>query len=105
MRSPADAACIEKGDALVGPLAKEFAADHLGVELDAAVDVADRDAEMRDAFDLRHDEVLLRFAARRLGHFPPARNSRFVMAGVVPAIHVLLRARKGVDARHKAGHE
>jgi len=27
------------------------------------------------------------------------------MAGVVPAIHVLLRARKGVDARHKAGHD
>jgi hypothetical protein len=31
-----------------------------------------------------------------------------VMAGLVPAIHVLLccvKARKGVDARHKAGHD
>jgi hypothetical protein len=27
-----------------------------------------------------------------------------VMAGLVPAIHVLA-ARKGVDARHKAGHD
>jgi hypothetical protein len=28
-----------------------------------------------------------------------------VMAGLVPAIHVLLKCRKGVDARHKAGHD
>jgi hypothetical protein len=28
-----------------------------------------------------------------------------VMAGLVPAIHVLLRAKKGVDARHKVGHD
>jgi hypothetical protein len=29
-----------------------------------------------------------------------------VMAGLVPAIHVLLEARKkDVDARHKAGHD
>jgi hypothetical protein len=27
-----------------------------------------------------------------------------VMAGLVPAIHVLA-AKKGVDARHKAGHD
>ena len=27
------------------------------------------------------------------------------MAGLVPAIHVLLRGNKGVDARHKAGHD
>jgi hypothetical protein len=28
-----------------------------------------------------------------------------VMAGLVPAIHVLLSYKKGVDARHKAGHD
>jgi hypothetical protein len=28
------------------------------------------------------------------------------MAGLVPAIHVVkLRSKKGVDARHKAGHD
>jgi hypothetical protein len=27
------------------------------------------------------------------------------MAGLVPAIHVLTFAKKGVDARHKAGHD
>jgi hypothetical protein len=27
------------------------------------------------------------------------------MAGPVPAIHVLLRDKKDVDARHKAGHD
>jgi hypothetical protein len=27
------------------------------------------------------------------------------MAGLVPAIHVLLIATKDVDARHKAGHD
>jgi hypothetical protein len=27
------------------------------------------------------------------------------MAGLVPAIHVLLRGAKDVDARHKAGHD
>jgi hypothetical protein len=29
----------------------------------------------------------------------------FVMAGLVPAIHAFLRAKQGVDARHKAGHD
>ena len=28
-----------------------------------------------------------------------------VMAGLVPAIHVLRREKKDVDARHKAGHD
>jgi len=28
-----------------------------------------------------------------------------VMAGLVPAIHVLSEERKVVDARHKAGHD
>ncbi len=28
-----------------------------------------------------------------------------VMAGLVPAIHVLLAAKQDVDARHKAGHD
>jgi hypothetical protein len=28
-----------------------------------------------------------------------------VMAGLVPAIHDSVAARKGVDARHKAGHD
>jgi hypothetical protein len=27
------------------------------------------------------------------------------MAGLVPAIHVFALAKKGVDARHKAGHD
>jgi len=27
------------------------------------------------------------------------------MAGLVPAIHVLISAMEGVDARHKAGHD
>jgi hypothetical protein len=27
------------------------------------------------------------------------------MAGLVPAIYALLRGDKGVDARHKAGHD
>jgi hypothetical protein len=27
------------------------------------------------------------------------------MAGLVPAIHALVRTRKDVDARHKAGHD
>jgi hypothetical protein len=29
---------------------------------------------------------------------------RFVMAGLVPAIHAFL-SKQGVDARHKAGHD
>jgi len=33
------------------------------------------------------------------------RRSIPVMAGLDPAIHVLLRAKKDVDARHKAGHD
>jgi hypothetical protein len=28
-----------------------------------------------------------------------------VMAGLVPAIHVLLRGQQDVDARHEAGHD
>jgi len=28
-----------------------------------------------------------------------------VMAGLVPAIHAFFRKKKGVDARHKAGHD
>jgi hypothetical protein len=32
------------------------------------------------------------------------RSLRAVMAGLVPAIHVLA-TKKGVDARHKAGHD
>jgi hypothetical protein len=31
--------------------------------------------------------------------------SHFVMAGLVPAIHVLLHAHKNVDARDKPGHD
>jgi hypothetical protein len=27
------------------------------------------------------------------------------MAGLVPAIHVLLNAKEDLDARHKAGHD
>jgi hypothetical protein len=27
------------------------------------------------------------------------------MAGLVPAIHVVVRAKQDVDARHKAGHD
>jgi len=27
------------------------------------------------------------------------------MAGLVPAIHVFLAKKEGVDARHKAGHD
>jgi hypothetical protein len=27
------------------------------------------------------------------------------MAGLVPAIHVLVTSKKDVDARHKAGHD
>jgi hypothetical protein len=35
------------------------------------------------------------------------KNSYTVMAGLVPAIHVLLyrHSKKDVDARHKAGHD
>ena len=29
----------------------------------------------------------------------------FVMAGLDPAIHVLMHGTKDVDARHKAGHD
>jgi len=29
----------------------------------------------------------------------------FVMAGLVPAIHVFASTTKDVDARHKAGHD
>jgi hypothetical protein len=34
-----------------------------------------------------------------------ATKPNFVMAGLVPAIHVLRDIRKDVDARHKAGHD
>src|SRR5215475_982085 len=41
-----------------------------------------------------------------LSHWPLAPLSPLVMAGLVPAIHVFLAARKqDVDARHKAGHD
>jgi hypothetical protein len=30
---------------------------------------------------------------------------QFVMAGLVPAIHVFLRGNQDVDARRKAGHD
>jgi glucose-6-phosphate isomerase len=33
------------------------------------------------------------------------RFSLLVMAGLVPAIHVLSIGKKDVDARHKAGHD
>ena len=38
---------------------------------------------------------------------PTGMESEVVMAGLVPAIHVLLArdAKKDVDARHKAGHD
>jgi hypothetical protein len=32
-------------------------------------------------------------------------EDRAVMAGLVPAIHAFMEANKGVDARHKAGHD
>jgi hypothetical protein len=32
-------------------------------------------------------------------------SKALVMAGLVPAIHVLLCCTKNVDARHKAGHD
>ena len=32
-------------------------------------------------------------------------ESKPVMAGLVPAIHVFLFAKQDVDARHKAGHD
>jgi hypothetical protein len=35
----------------------------------------------------------------------PAAVGPCVMAGLVPAIHVLLEESKDVDARHKAGHD
>jgi hypothetical protein len=56
----------------------------------------------------RHPESLTENAARILAAFQLVENeSFFVMAGLVPAIHVLLRSyrRKDVDARHKAGHD
>jgi hypothetical protein len=31
--------------------------------------------------------------------------SKFVMAGLVPAIHAFLQKKEGVDAQHKAGHD
>jgi hypothetical protein len=34
-----------------------------------------------------------------------ALSHHIVMAGLVPAIHVLLQDLKDVDARHKAGHD
>jgi hypothetical protein len=34
-----------------------------------------------------------------------ASHTYAVMAGLVPAIHVLARGKKDVDARHKAGHD
>ena len=49
---------------------------------------------------------------RRLGFVSPnwisgsfRQNAEFVMAGLVPAIHAFLRAKQGVDARDKRGHD
>src|SRR5262249_49104690 len=53
----ADSTGIEKGNDLIGPLPQKLAADHFGVKFRAAVNVADRDAEMRYAFDFRHGLV------------------------------------------------
>ena len=41
------------------------------------------------------------FSAARLAH----KSLRVVMAGLVPAIHVLRRGTKNVDARDKPGHD
>src|SRR5262245_17151828 len=54
----ADAASVEERDALVGGLTQEFATDDLGVELRTAIDIADGNAEMRDAPDFRHGVLL-----------------------------------------------
>jgi hypothetical protein len=35
----------------------------------------------------------------------PSEFSLLVMAGLVPAIHVLSIGKKDVDGRHKAGHD
>jgi hypothetical protein len=51
----ADAASIEKGDALIRQCGQEFAADDLGIKSCAPVDVAHRNAEMRDTLDLGHE--------------------------------------------------
>src|SRR5215203_4096810 len=51
---------IEEGDGLVGPLRQKFTADDFGIEFRAPVDVANRDAEMRDAFNVRHGPALFR---------------------------------------------
>jgi len=37
--------------------------------------------------------------------YETTRLTRDVMAGLVPAIHVLLPAQKNVDARDKSGHD
>jgi hypothetical protein len=47
------------------PLRQKFAAHDFGIELRAPVDVAHRDAEMRDAPDFRHGSSLFCYHQRR----------------------------------------
>src|SRR5262249_20052923 len=51
--------------------------------------------------------VFVWWDADSLANISPALHCNFVMAGLVPAIHVLRadHAPKDVDARHKAGHD
>ena len=58
----ANAARIKKGDALVRPLRQVLAAHDLGIELYATIDIAHRNAEMCDAFDVWHRLSLLAFS-------------------------------------------
>ena len=48
---------VEKSDALIRQRGQEFAADDLGIESRALVDVAYRNAEMRDTLDLGSEGV------------------------------------------------
>jgi len=61
----ADAAGIQEGDDLVGALRQKFAADDFGIEFHAALDVAYRNAEMRDALDVRHGPSSCGFSVER----------------------------------------
>ena len=54
----ADAAGIQEGDFLVRQLREELAADNLGVELCAFVDIADRNTEVSDALEFNHALLL-----------------------------------------------
>src|SRR5579872_2073800 len=58
---------------------------------------------MRIAETVLGQTRMMKFGFCNVGHdftFGPA-----VMAGLVPAIHVLARKRKDSDARHEAGHD